>query len=69
MKIISNPPIIIKNKIYENQAFCIIILIVIDVIRVCTNKISPIEIGWFRNINVSLILIINNINIVMQKIV
>ena len=45
------PPIITKNKIYENQKFMFINPQINEIIIVCVSKISPIDRGWLVNKN------------------
>lgn len=52
MNKIINPPIITKNKMYENHEFMDNFLVIIAIINDCDNKIIPIVIGCLNIMNI-----------------
>lgn len=59
---INIPPIIIIKIIYENQNEYENNPIINEILIVWIIKINPIDIGWFKNINVRVIVKFNIIN-------
>jgi len=63
----SIPPIIIINRIYENQNLLYIVPLIKHTIIVCMSSISPTAIGCFICVNISLVIVLIDIsNFVMS---
>jgi len=58
----SIPPIIIMNRIYENQNLLYIVPLIRHTIVVCINSISPIAIGCFICVNINLVVVLIDIS-------
>jgi hypothetical protein len=56
------PPIMIINKMYENQKLLYIVPLIKHTIIVCINNINPIAIGCFICVNISLVIVLIDIN-------
>jgi hypothetical protein len=58
----SIPPIMIINKMYENQKVLYIVPLIKQIVIVCISSIRPIAIGCFICVNVSLVIVLIDIN-------
>jgi len=58
----SIPPIIIINRIYENQNLLYMVPLIRHTIIVCINSISPMAIGCFICVNISLVIVLIDMN-------
>lgn len=58
----SMPPIIIINRMYENQKLLYIVPLIRQIIIVCISSISPIAIGCFICVNINLVIVLIDIN-------
>jgi hypothetical protein len=56
------PPIMIMNRIYENQNVLYIVPLMIHTIVVCNSRINPIASGCFICVNISLVIVLIDIN-------
>jgi hypothetical protein len=56
------PPIMIMNKMYENQKLLYIVPLIKHTMVVCINSISPTAIGCFICVNISLVKVLIDIN-------
>jgi len=56
------PPIIITNKIYENQNLLYIIPMIKHTIVVCINTIIPMAMGCFICVNINLAIVLIDIS-------
>jgi len=62
-----NPPVIIMNRIYENQNLLYIVPLIRRTIVVCIKSISPIAMGCFICVNINLVIVlIDTSNFVMS---
>jgi hypothetical protein len=62
-----NHPVIIMNRIYENQNLLYIVPLIRHTIVVCIKSISPIAIGCFICVNINLVIVlIDTSNFVMS---
>ena len=58
----SIPPIVIMNRIYENQNLLYIVPLIRHTIVVCINSIGPIAKGCFICVNINLFIVLNDIS-------
>ena len=58
----SIPPIMIMNRIYENQKLLYIVPLIKQIIIVCINSINPMAMGCFICVNISLVAVLIDIN-------
>jgi hypothetical protein len=58
----SIPPIMIMNRIYENQNLLYIVPLIRHTIVVCINSISPIAMGCFICVDINLVIILIDIS-------
>ena len=58
----SIPPIVIMNRIYENQNLLYIVPLIRHTIVVCINSISPIVKGCSICVNINLVIVLNDIS-------
>jgi len=58
----SIPPIIIINRMYENQKLLYIVHLIKHTMLVCISSISPMAIGCFICVNISLVIVLMDIN-------
>jgi hypothetical protein len=56
------PPIIIMNRMYENQNLLYIVPLMIHIIVVCINSIIPIASGCFICVNIILVIVLVDIS-------
>jgi hypothetical protein len=56
------PPVMIMNRIYENQNLLYIVPLMIHTIVVWISNISPMAIGCFICVNISLVIVLIDIN-------
>jgi len=56
------PPIMIMNRMYENQKLLYIVPLIRQIIIVCISSISPIAMGCFICVNISLVTVLIAIN-------
>jgi hypothetical protein len=56
------PPIMIMNRMYENQNLLYIVPLKIHIIVVCMSSISPMARGCFTCVNINLIIVPSDIN-------
>ena len=59
----SIPPIMIMNRIYENQKLLYIVPLIKHTMIVCISSINPMAIGCFICVNISLVTVLMDINI------
>ena len=52
------PPIIIMNRMYENQNILYIFPLMRHTVVVCINSINPMAIGCFICVNISLVIVL-----------
>lgn len=58
----SIPPIMIMNRMYENQNLLYMVPLIIHVIMVCSSSIIPIASGCFICVDIILVIILVDIN-------
>lgn len=58
----SIPPIMIMNRMYENQKLLYIVPLIKQIIIVCISSIRPIAIGCFICVNINLVIVLIDIN-------
>jgi hypothetical protein len=58
----SIPPIMIMNRMYENQNLLYIVPLIMHTIVVCISNISPIAIGCFICVNIRLVIVLIDIS-------
>jgi len=56
------PPIMIMNRMYENQNLLYIVPLMMHTIVVCISSISPIAMGCFICVNINLVAVLIDIN-------
>jgi len=62
------PPIIIMNRIHENENLLYIVPLIRHTVVVCINSISPMAIGCFVRVNINLVVVLIDIrNFVMSE--
>ena len=62
------PPIIIMNRIHENENLLYIVPLIRHTVVVCINSISPMAIGCFVRVNINLLVVLIDIrNFVMSE--
>jgi hypothetical protein len=56
------PPVIIINKMYENQKLLYIVPLIKHTMVVCISSINPMAIGCFICVNINLVIVLRDIN-------